>query len=308
MPKILAVDDSATMRRIYEMTFAGQDGMEVVTVDSGDAAIRYVLERGADIVLADASMNGTTGYEVAKALREQPASASTPVLLLASQQAPFDAERARLSGIDDHILKPFDTQSLIDKTRDVMSRGRGGVKVPSAPAAARPVAAAVAVPQRQTMAQAPVSQQPTPAIGGSVAAPRPGVARATASFGAPVGGKPPMAVPSSAIVGGGVRPQPPVVAPSPVPTPAAPPSAPIALTAKKAPVELEAEPAVAKVGAAAAAATNEMAGKLSGMGLSPEQVQGILALSREVIERVVWEVVPDMAERIIKEEIKRLTS
>lgn len=302
MPKILAVDDSATMRRIYEMTFAGQDGMEVVTVDSGDAAIRYVMERGADIVLADASMNGTTGYDVARALREQPGTASTPVVLLASAQAPFDAERARASGIDDHILKPFDTQSLIDKARDVMSRGRGAVKVPSAPAAARPVAAApvAAAPMRSpTMASAaPVA--PTPAVGSAVAAPRPAANRATASFGAPPGGKPPMAVPPSAIVG---------AAPAPRAVVPVAPVAPIALTAKKPALELADEPAPTnKVSSAAAAATSEMAGKLSGMGLSPEQVQGILALSREVIERVVWEVVPDMAERMIRDEIKRLTS
>jgi hypothetical protein len=56
------------------------------------------------------------------------------------------------------------------------------------------------------------------------------------------------------------------------------------------------------------AASAEMEGKLHGMGLTPAQVEGVLALSREVIERVVWEVVPDLAETIIREEIKRLTS
>jgi hypothetical protein len=59
---------------------------------------------------------------------------------------------------------------------------------------------------------------------------------------------------------------------------------------------------------AVAAASAELEGKLSGMGLTPAQVEGVLALSREVIERVVWEVVPDLAETIIREEIKRLTS
>ena len=43
------------------------------------------------------------------------------------------------------------------------------------------------------------------------------------------------------------------------------------------------------------------------MGLTPEQLDGVLALSREVIERVVWEVVPALAEQIIKQELSRLT-
>jgi hypothetical protein len=56
------------------------------------------------------------------------------------------------------------------------------------------------------------------------------------------------------------------------------------------------------------AATSSLAAKLDGLGLSKEQVEGVLALSREVIEQVVWEVVPDLAEQLIKEEIKRLTA
>ena len=56
-----------------------------------------------------------------------------------------------------------------------------------------------------------------------------------------------------------------------------------------------------------AAASGDLAGKLQGLGLSADQVQGVLSLSRDVIEQVVWEVVPTLAEALIKEEIARLT-
>ena len=58
-----------------------------------------------------------------------------------------------------------------------------------------------------------------------------------------------------------------------------------------------------------AVATNGAAlrAKLENLDLTPEQTQAILALSRDVIERVVWEVVPVLAETLIKEEIQRLT-
>jgi hypothetical protein len=59
--------------------------------------------------------------------------------------------------------------------------------------------------------------------------------------------------------------------------------------------------------AVAAAANGQLAGKLGDLGLTPAQVDAVLALSREVVERVVWEVVPQLAETIIKEEITRLT-
>jgi hypothetical protein len=62
------------------------------------------------------------------------------------------------------------------------------------------------------------------------------------------------------------------------------------------------------VAAVASAAVNgHLAGKLSELGLSPAQADAVMALSREVVERVVWEVVPQLAEAIIKEEITRLT-
>jgi hypothetical protein len=72
-----------------------------------------------------------------------------------------------------------------------------------------------------------------------------------------------------------------------------------------------AKPAPAKPVAAVAAATSssgDLAQKLDALGLSADQVAGVLALSREVIEQVVWEVVPDMAETLIREEIRRLTA
>ena len=50
-----------------------------------------------------------------------------------------------------------------------------------------------------------------------------------------------------------------------------------------------------------------LSGRLAQLGLTQDQVQGVLALSREVIEQAVWEVVPALAETLIKEEIARLT-
>jgi len=51
----------------------------------------------------------------------------------------------------------------------------------------------------------------------------------------------------------------------------------------------------------------ELERKLEGFGLTPAQVDAVVALSREVVEKVVWEVVPILAETLIKEEIARLT-
>jgi len=56
-----------------------------------------------------------------------------------------------------------------------------------------------------------------------------------------------------------------------------------------------------------AEAMGDLASRLADLGLTKEQVEGVLAISQEVIERVAWEVVPTLAETIIKEELARLT-
>ncbi|MDP8999826.1 MAG: hypothetical protein M3O46_06920, partial [Myxococcota bacterium] len=55
------------------------------------------------------------------------------------------------------------------------------------------------------------------------------------------------------------------------------------------------------------AGNGQLAGKLGDLGLTGQQIDAVLALSRDVVERVVWEVVPQLAEALIKEEIARLT-
>ena len=59
-------------------------------------------------------------------------------------------------------------------------------------------------------------------------------------------------------------------------------------------------------GGISASVNGHLAGKLGELGLSAAQADAVLALSREVVERVVWEVVPQLAETMIKEEIQRL--
>lgn len=120
----------------------------------------------------------------------------------------------------------------------------------------------------------------------------------------------------------GMAPARPIEPPAAKPAAAAPPlrapSSPNIPAAKPAPSAPQrpaaatpaAAPSAPKAGAPAAAvqaATSGLEAKLQGLGLSADQLNAILALSREVIEEVVWEVVPELAETLIKEEIARLT-
>ena len=294
--KILVADDSATMRRVLEMTFAGEDAT-VHTVEGAEAALAKAAELHPDIVFADASLPGVDGYELARRLKQTPQLAKIAVIVLASQQAPYDEAKGRSAGVDDHVSKPFDTQGLIDRVGQVLARTRA---VPGhAEAAAAPKAAAAAAP----------AARPAPPVAAQAAA---GASAVTANRmpqgGTRMGmGAPPPAQPAA------------VAKPSPGPAipalrPNAPPLAPVPVAQKASAPAAAARPAptaaspAASSSSAVAVATQDLGAKLAHLGLTREQVEGVLALSREVIEQVVWEVVPDLAEQLIKEELKRLTA
>ncbi len=266
---ILAVDDSATMRKILEITFAGTD-FQLVTAATGDDAVAKLRGGGVSLVICDNSLEPTDGYEVAGQLKAT--APNVPVLFLSSRQNPFDAGRG--GRVDDHMDKPFDTQQLLDRVSKLL----GGASVGTAPAAA----------------PAPA---PAPA-----AAPAPAKSRTYAYGGAPQAAAAPSPTKTAGFGAGGLG--------GPKPSPAPSPAAARAITAPVAQpqaVPAAARPAAVAVSAATAAASSQLASKVGEMGLSPAQADAVLALSREVIERIVWEVVPVLAETLIKEEIARLT-
>src|SRR5690606_9406779 len=116
---LLAVDDSKTMRKVLEITFAGED-YETVLAASADEAFARLSEQRAQVALLDLTLGGTSGYDVCKRMKaDYP---SVRVLLLSSKQNPYDPAQGASSGADDHLDKPFDTQVLLDKVRALAAR------------------------------------------------------------------------------------------------------------------------------------------------------------------------------------------
>jgi CheY-like chemotaxis protein len=120
VPKnVLVADDSVTMRKVIGMIFAAED-FHLTSVDNGIDAIAKARELKPDLVLADVTMPGKSGYEVCEAIKSDPALAHIPVLLLAGTFEAFDEGRARAARADGHIAKPFESQALIDKVRQLL--------------------------------------------------------------------------------------------------------------------------------------------------------------------------------------------
>jgi CheY-like chemotaxis protein len=109
---LLIADDSVTIRKVVEITFADSD-LRVETAGSGQEALDKIARLRPDVVLADVVMPEPAGYEICRVVK---ASAHpVPVVLLAGTFEPFDAGRAAACGADAHLVKPFDTKTLVEE-------------------------------------------------------------------------------------------------------------------------------------------------------------------------------------------------
>ena len=156
--RILIVEDSVTMRKVMEMTFAGEDA-ELLVVENGELALERGAAFGPDVAFIDSSLPGIDGYEVTRALKADPGLSDTAVILMASQHRPLDAARASEVGADDHILKPFDTQEAIDKASVLAGQAEpaGFSDMPSIPVARPATTPPRPVAQRSSSAHATTS-------------------------------------------------------------------------------------------------------------------------------------------------------
>lgn len=104
--KLLLADDSVTIQKVVNLTFA-DEGMDVTSVGDGDRAVEKIEMMKPDIVLADVHMPGLNGYQVCEFVKRLPALSHIPVILLVGSFEPFDEEEARRVGADDYLTKPF---------------------------------------------------------------------------------------------------------------------------------------------------------------------------------------------------------
>ena len=121
--KLLLADDSVTIQRVIELTFAGED-VQVIAVGDGQQAIDRIGTERPDIVLADIGMPERDGYEVGAFVKGDPHLKHIPVVLLTGAFEPVDEARARAIGCDGVLVKPFEPQLVINRVRDLLAGRR----------------------------------------------------------------------------------------------------------------------------------------------------------------------------------------
>ena len=136
--KLLLADDSVTIQRVIELTFADEN-VKVVAVGNGQEAIDRIQRDRPDIVLADVGMPERNGYEVAAFVKGNPATAHIPVVLLTGAFEPIDESRARAAGCDGVLVKPFEPQIVIGRVKELLAGNKPAGMWSAPPIAQGPV-------------------------------------------------------------------------------------------------------------------------------------------------------------------------
>ena len=131
MAKILVADDNSNIQKMVGLALKDQ-GIDVVAVGNGEAAVRKISDLKPDLVLADVFMPVRNGYEVCKYVKDDPALQHIPVILLVGAFDPLDEQEAQRVGADGVLKKPFvPPDPLISMVKSALARA--GVALGNAP-------------------------------------------------------------------------------------------------------------------------------------------------------------------------------
>jgi two-component system chemotaxis response regulator CheY len=119
MMRILAADDSASMREMVKMSLGGA-GFEVTAAADGEEALRLAAATPFDLVLLDVNMPLRDGFEVTRALRAEAQYRHTPILMLTTESSPDRKREGKSAGATGWIVKPFDPAQLIATVHRVL--------------------------------------------------------------------------------------------------------------------------------------------------------------------------------------------
>ena len=112
MAKILAVDDSASMRQMVSFTLKGA-GHDVVEAVDGVDALNKAKTQKFDLVISDVNMPNMDGITLIKELRSLPDFKFTPMLMLTTESAGDKKQQGKAAGATGWIVKPFNPDQLL---------------------------------------------------------------------------------------------------------------------------------------------------------------------------------------------------
>jgi len=119
--KILIVDDEPDLVQTLQDRLE-MNGYDIVTANNGREGLEKAVQEKPNIVLLDVIMPVMDGLEMLEALRKNPVTKNCSVIMLTARSQRQDIVRAKLCGIQDYVVKPFDLSELIEKIENIVEQ------------------------------------------------------------------------------------------------------------------------------------------------------------------------------------------
>jgi len=119
MTKILAVDDSASMRQMVTFTLKSA-GFDVTDASDGVEALKIAKTQSFDVVISDVNMPNMDGLSLCRELRQLPNFKFTPILMLTTESSTEKKQAGRSAGATGWIVKPFNPDQLLATVNKVI--------------------------------------------------------------------------------------------------------------------------------------------------------------------------------------------
>lgn len=114
--RVMAVDDSATVRQVLQMTLEGA-GYEVVEAIDGKDALDKLGRSPVDMMVTDLNMPNMDGIDLIKHVRQSPGNRFMPIIMLTTESQPEKKQEGKAAGASGWIVKPFKPEQLLAVVR-----------------------------------------------------------------------------------------------------------------------------------------------------------------------------------------------
>jgi twitching motility two-component system response regulator PilG len=119
-PRVLVVDDSATVRRLVTLALE-RLGCEVVTASGGLEALGILSHAAPSLVLLDVGLPNLDGHQICRAIKRNERTSGVPVIMLTGRDGLMDRLRGKMSGASEYLTKPFDPVALNEVVRKYLA-------------------------------------------------------------------------------------------------------------------------------------------------------------------------------------------
>ena len=118
--RCLIVEDSKTMRSMLADSLMRIPGMEVVEAENGLSGIRALATQRFDLVVTDVNMPVMDGLKLGRHVRSDPRHEDTPIVVITTESAPNDRDRAMALGANAYIEKPIQAPRVIRAVKKLL--------------------------------------------------------------------------------------------------------------------------------------------------------------------------------------------